>query len=346
MISGISYEMFKARGNTLVSSVIRHPDFPFFYICFCFLFGWCHENQKKVTQPRRVAVMSCSSRVAEELGVELGTAVGFQIRHHSKLSCETKIKFATDGILLREVEEDLLLRRYSAVIVDEAHERSIDTDLLLTLLSRSVAIRRDKGHAEGLPPLKVIIMSATLDVDGLFAGEKPLFSSYRMIDVAARQFPVTVHFSRKTADNYTEEAFKKVVRIHNRLPSGGVLVFMTGKKEVEDLCDRLRKSFGKANNAVVLPLYAMLPEKQQRKVFQPTKNARRKIVVATNVAETSITIPDIVYVVDSGRAKEKVFHRKGECSWIGQKKPRKHCWSMRNLRRKPLCMVFRTVELL
>mmetsp|Transcript_42798 Transcript_42798/g.167228 ORF Transcript_42798/g.167228 Transcript_42798/m.167228 type:complete len:1162 (-) Transcript_42798:1347-4832(-) len=258
-----------------------------------------------VTQPRRVAAMSCARRVSEELGVDLGDAVGYQVRHKAKTSEKTRIKFVTDGVLLREAQDDLLLRKYSAVIVDEAHERSINTDLLLTLLSRTVVLRREM---EDLPRLKVVVMSATLDVEGIFEGPTPLFKEHRHLDIEAKQFPVTMHFARKTVDNYVAEAFKKLCKIHRRLPPGGALVFMTGKDEVQLLCSRLEEELGDA--VVILPLYAMLAEKQQKKVFQDY-GERRKIVVATNVAETSITIPDITYVVDCGRVKQKISLGRG-----------------------------------
>ncbi|KAJ8907576.1 hypothetical protein NDN08_007687 [Rhodosorus marinus] len=258
-----------------------------------------------VTQPRRVAAMSCASRVSEELGVDLGDAVGYQVRHKAKTSEKTRIKFVTDGVLLREAQDDLLLRRYSAVIVDEAHERSINTDLLLTLLSRTVMLRRGR---EELPRLKVVVMSATLDGEGIFDGPAPLFKEHRHVEIEAKQFPVTMHFARKTVDDYVAEAFKKLCKIHRRLPQGGALVFMTGKDEVQLLCSQLEEELGDA--VVILPLYAMLAEKQQKKVFRDF-GERRKIVVATNVAETSITIPDITYVVDCGRVKQKISQGRG-----------------------------------
>mmetsp|Transcript_2956 Transcript_2956/g.9048 ORF Transcript_2956/g.9048 Transcript_2956/m.9048 type:complete len:788 (-) Transcript_2956:1182-3545(-) len=268
-----------------------------------------------VTQPRRVAVTSCASRVADELNVELGAEVGYQIRHTAKMSNKTKIRFVTDGIILREIEEDLLLRKCSAVIVDEAHERSINTDLLLTLLSKAVLLRRADPDVE---PLKVIVMSATLSLQGIFVGASRTFRDYRLVEIPSRQHPVTVHFSRHTARDYLAEAHSKVCKIHRRLPAGGVLVFVTGRAEVETLCKKLKESL---SDVSVLPLYAMLSEKQQHKVFVASKG--RKIVVSTNVAETSITIPDITYVVDSGRAKERTYDTNGllssfEVKWISK----------------------------
>ncbi|CAI5469818.1 unnamed protein product [Closterium sp. Yama58-4] len=337
-----------------------------------------------VTQPRRVAVLATAKRIADEMGVTVGREVGYQVRYDRHVAGGTAIKIMTDGILLREVQADLLLRQYSAVVLDEAHERSVNTDILVGLLSRIVPLRQklhDEAKAAGRPssappPLKLIIMSATLRISDftlntrLFpAGPPPVVS------VPARQFPVTVHFARRTElVDYVRAAEKKVSAIHRKLPPGGVLVFLTGQREVEDLCRKLRKKFpmkgegvemqqvgeeqaagaagvaetagpavagevtgaaeaagggagpgsgasplskgeqagpgGKGEQAgpggmYVLPLYAMLPAAQQLKVFGAVPEGCRLVVVATNVAETSITIPGIRYVVDTGRAKVK-----------------------------------------
>lgn len=287
-----------------------------------------------VTQPRRVAAVTCAKRVAFEMKTAVGKGVGYQIRHESKVGPEMKIKFATDGILLREAEDDILLRKYSAIIIDEVHERSLNTDLLLSFLSRTVVMRRSKETELGR--LKLIIMSATLDVQGVFAGEGALFSDPPVIKVPSRQFPVTTHFAKKTTENYVEESFKKVSKIHRRLPPGGVLVFLSGRQEVDSLCLKVKEEFGEEKIKIpdcdhppigirVLPFYALLPDHLQRRVFEDPGNGIRKVVVATNVAETSVTIPGIAYVVDSGRVKEKVFKGSGsglltsyEVRWVSQ----------------------------
>lgn len=176
--------------------------------------------------------------------------MGYQVRHDRHISSDTRIKFMTDGILLRELQEDFLLRKYSVLLVDEAHERSLNTDILLGMLSRVLPLRRrlfESGQCpNGLPvyPLKLVIMSATLRVAD-FTENKRLFPSPPpVIHVSARQFPVTVHFSRRTElDDYIGAAFRKVSRIHRELPPGGILVFLTGQREVEQLCKRLRNSF-------------------------------------------------------------------------------------------------------
>ncbi|KAG2499784.1 hypothetical protein HYH03_002081 [Edaphochlamys debaryana] len=420
-----------------------------------------------ITQPRRVAAVATAQRVAAELGCQVGEAVGYQVRYDKAAGGRTSLKFMTDGILLRELQADFSLSAYSAIIVDEAHERALNTDLLLGMLSRIVPLRRRlwrerqeaaaRGEAPPGPPvypLKLIIMSATLRTAD-FTGNTRLFPSPPpVISVPARQYPVTVHFSRRTEmRDYVAAAFRKVVRIHSELPPGGVLVFLTGQREVEQLCRRLRSHFsardrraataaagggrardgpcqpdaadgadggaeageaepeegafeefggggggdraevagdaaerrrggrgeeeeqalddygelngddeegdedeeevhvmggdqftpeeiaeaerrfeeayGKQMGAAgaatagaagagskegagqgpifVLPLYAMLPQAQQARVFQPPPPGHRLIVVATNVAETSLTIPGIRYVVDAGRSKQKLL---------------------------------------
>lgn len=424
-----------------------------------------------VTEPRRVAAVSTAQRVAVELNQRSPSLdeteakqknrkkrdasdqrtehVSFQIRYDSTCHPDTRIKFMTDGILLREIQNDFLLSRYSSIIVDEAHERTMNTDVLLGLLCRIVPLRRQvyeeeqrKGnipddHRQAKSPLKVIIMSATLRVAD-FTSNRRMFphGPPPVISIGSRQYPVTVHFNKKTpVTGYVQEAFKKVVKIHTTLPSGGVLVFLTGQQEVEYLCHKLRSYFedrlrrlkrGEAppsdsllgddadlavggdeeaqdhlpeeerafevlrsaddelkneeptfavgddsgseseedaviqlaesmmNEAddssktraeiksqkradkqaakaaaaeematLVLPLYSMLPPQQQMKVFDAVPPNTRLIVVATNIAETSLTIPGISYVVDSGRVKNKVYDKASGMSrykveWIAQ----------------------------
>ncbi|KAJ8444006.1 hypothetical protein Cgig2_020852 [Carnegiea gigantea] len=447
-----------------------------------------------VTQPRRVAVLSTAKRVAYELGLRLGKEVGFQVRHDKKIGENASIKFMTDGILLREVQSDFLLKRYSVLILDEAHERSLNTDILIGMLSRvikqRVAIYEDQCQRmlggelirpeDRIYPLKLILMSATLQIEDFTSGTR-IFDRCRLpIEISARQFPVTRHFSKKTElVDYIGEAYRKVLKIHKRLPPGGILVFVTGQREVEYLCRKLRnasKLFGtksskvssenKANEGAVvdqidgcnmmeinealdmhttekqadqfscydeyhdesdnddsyssrssasdsksdtesddedlaeqetskldgdtvefsgenvkpdalkaafealtgntasrsvgirreispslnsspnishlsppkeiredkglvygslhvLPLYAMLPAAAQLRVFEETKEGERLVVVATNVAETSLTIPGIKYVVDTGREKVKKYNSSNgmesyEIQWISK----------------------------
>jgi ATP-dependent RNA helicase DHX37/DHR1 len=337
-----------------------------------------HPGLIGITQPRRVAAVSTAKRVAHELG-DHGKLVGYHIRYDSTADDKkTKIKFMTDGILLKEIQSDFLLLKYSVILVDEAHERNLNTDVLIGLLSRIVLLREKKSHAS----LKVVIMSATLRVSD-FTENKNLFSHFTppVIEIGARQFPVTIHFNRVTPiSNYIDAAYKKICKIHSRLPSGGILVFLTGKQEIEHLCRKLRKGLKQNDSKVldtdqkdaienneeageesgvlsdsddenaeeeidvakipavdeksdefteveedfllesmssvvpkvrVLPLYGLLSTELQMKVFDESVDPKmeRLIVVATNVAETSITIPGIKYVVDCGREKTKVYDR-------------------------------------
>ncbi|KAK4492608.1 hypothetical protein RD792_003426 [Penstemon davidsonii] len=462
-----------------------------------------------VTQPRRVAVLATAKRVAFELGLRLGKEVGFQVRHDRRVGENCSIKFMTDGILLREVQSDFLLKRYSVIILDEAHERSLNTDILIGMLSRVIQERRlnrislifhfyikkfvftfflnlhpfcqreyeeqQKRILSGetiepdkkMYPLKIVLMSATLRVEDFVSGKRIFRNPPPVIEVPTRQYPVTVHFSKRTEIiDYVGQAFKKVLSIHKKLPPGGILVFVTGQREVEYLCQRLRRASRqivedavKINEPVpiseekseeendmkeiaeafefqrnsghditerfnsymeeehvvlsedesdvsydseeesdlefdnddgnesklgvegslaslkaafeaisgktgpdpdmkaqdvtqtpeqgpnqsgsvtkqsmekekgfvvgpmrVMPLYAMLPASAQLRVFEDIKDNERLVVVATNVAETSLTIPGIKYVVDTGREKVKNYNSSSgmetyEIQWISK----------------------------
>ncbi|KDQ62426.1 hypothetical protein JAAARDRAFT_30334 [Jaapia argillacea MUCL 33604] len=357
-----------------------------------------------ITQPRRVAAVSMASRVSFELSSSPSPSsssphsthphVAYQIRYDaSTVSPSTRIKFMTDGVLLRELANDFLLQRYSVVIVDEAHERSLNTDVLIGVLSRVGKLREEmwREGKDGIKPLRLIIMSATLRVSD-FAENKALFSTPSpIINVPARQHPVTVHFNRRTPADYVTETIRKASKIHARLPPGGVLIFLTGQNEINGVCKKLEAKFGRRaieerkkrrsfvsmrgrdeadeENRVLLrpsqadvepedielgateqelaadvdgdlvdvdeealdsddernddelgiitdesevpmhvvPLYSLLPSDKQMKVFEPPPPDSRLVVVATNVAETSLTIPGIRYVIDCGRAKERRF---------------------------------------
>ncbi|XP_021722281.1 ATP-dependent RNA helicase DEAH13-like [Chenopodium quinoa] len=446
-----------------------------------------------VTQPRRVAVLSTARRVAYELGLTFGKEVGFQVKHEKWYGDNCSIKYMTDGILLRELQMgDFLLKRYSVIILDEAHERSLNTDILIGMLSRVVKQRQeiyemqqkvlDGGKnvetKDRVFPLKLILMSATMRVEDFTSGGRIFPKSTPVIHVSGREFTVTTHFSKKTElTDYIGEAYRKVFKIHKRgLASGGILVFVTGQREVEDLCRMLRqasKQFETRRNVVntetktttmdrmgqidgctlkeideafnfdassveqqtdrfscyderhdesdnsntysscssgsdsesgfesdenledqktselddsivdftdvnldslkasfealadqsvktssnktelnvttqdvcsnqafssikkkgkkkgpvgplhVLPLYAMLPAASQLRVFEKVKEGERLVVVATNVAETSLTIPGIRYVIDTGREKVKEYNPLNEMEsykiqWISQ----------------------------
>jgi ATP-dependent RNA helicase DHX37/DHR1 len=321
-----------------------------------------------ITEPRRVAALSMAKRVALELNLagpeEENSVIAHQVRYDSAVSKATRMKFMTDGILLREIQSDFLLNKYSAIIIDEAHERSLNTDILLGLLSRIVPLRRkifnenkkqgtentNKDSASVESPLKLIIMSATLRVSDFTENALMFPKAPPVISIGSRQYPVTIHFNKTTPmTDYVGAAYTKVCKIHQQLPSGGVLVFLTGQQEVEQLCRMLRKRYGNLagkkkikllekdgsdneddenkneddNEAEeveteegvhVLPLYSLLPPKQQMLVFDQVPEGKRLIVVATNVAETSITIPGIKYVVDAGRVKQKHFDKRSGVS--------------------------------
>ncbi|KAJ4969028.1 hypothetical protein NE237_015729 [Protea cynaroides] len=452
-----------------------------------------------VTQPRRVAVLATAKRVAFELGLHLGKEVGFQVRHDKRIGDNCSIKFMTDGILLREVQSDFLLRKYTVIVLDEAHERSLNTDILIGMLSRIVQTRQRLYEEQqekvrsgvSISPenlvsqLKLVLMSATLRVEDFVSGSKLFSENPPVIEVPTRQFPVTIHFSKRTEIvDYIGQAYKKVLSIHKRLPPGGILVFVTGQREVEYLCRKLRKtsreltekiskekeseatavldvdpidqginmkdiseafevhgssdhqrtdrlssfdedrdvldeeefdfdddsgtesdlefggdsegslkyenpetdgkhfnvlgepgslaslkaafealasnnmpcpiSEGKPDSPInpgsegclnqstsvskkqcdmtdgpcssamcVLPLYAMLPAVAQLRVFEKVSEGKRLVVVATNVAETSLTIPGIKYVVDTGREKVKNYNSSNgmetyEIQWISK----------------------------
>ncbi|KAG8713137.1 putative ATP-dependent RNA helicase DHR1 [Ceratobasidium sp. 394] len=348
-----------------------------------------------ITQPRRVAAVATASRVSYELGLP-APIVAHQVRYARTTSPQTRIKFMTDGVLLRELAGDLMLGRYSVVIVDEAHERGVNTDVLIGVLSRVVKLREKlwREGKEGVKPLRLIVMSATLRLTD-FAQNPTLFPTLPpVINITARQHPVTIHFDRRTRGDYIHAAETKVAKIHARLPPGGVLVFMTGQREIVELCKRLGRRFGKgrvekekekvegmgAGEGVVeseevelgdrrddvregddgelednadeealdtddeeeaenkelqidtersdvpmhiVPLYSLLPSDKQMKVFEPPPDGARLVVIATNVAETSLTIPGIRYVVDTGRAKERRFDpasglQSFDISWISK----------------------------
>ncbi|NWR70549.1 DHX37 helicase, partial [Centropus unirufus] len=369
---------------------------------FLYEAGYASSGAIGITEPRRVAAVSMSQRVAKEMNLS-HRVVSYQIRYEGNVTDETQIKFMTDGVLLKEIQTDFLLSKYKVIIIDEAHERSMYTDILIGLLSRIVPLRQKKGL-----PLKLIVMSATLRVED-FTSNSRLFSvTPPVVQVDARQFPVTIHFNKKTPlDDYSGECFRKVCKIHRMLPSGGILVFLTGQAEVHSLCRRLRKAFPfKKNNSAggdddkeesveemrkfkksrkqkkvmtlpkidldnysvvpvdegdedrdaesdddvagsdsdldlgdggseedekpdsslplyVLPLYSLLAPEKQAKVFRAPPPGTRMCVVATNVAETSLTIPGIKYVVDCGKVKKRFYDKitgvsSFRVTWISQ----------------------------
>jgi len=250
------------------------------------------------TQPRRVAAVSVAKRVADEMGVALGQEVGYAIRFEDATSDKTVIKYMTDGMLLRESLNEPDLDRFSAIIVDEAHERSLHTDVLFGILRGVVARRRD---------LKLIVTSATLDADrfAAFFGGVPVFN------IPGRTFPVELMFARAPNDDYVEAAVKQALVIHLSMPPGDILVFMTGQEDIEVTCDVVAERLAQVENApplLILPIYSQLPSEAQARIFEAAPPGTRKLIVATNIAETSLTVDGILYVVDCGFCKMKVFN--------------------------------------
>ncbi|KAK9352125.1 P-loop containing nucleoside triphosphate hydrolase protein [Lipomyces doorenjongii] len=260
------------------------------------------------TQPRRVAAMSVAKRVADELDVNLGEEVGYSIRFEDNTSNRTILKYMTDGMLLREAMNDHNLDRYSCIILDEAHERTLATDILMGLL-KEIALRRKE--------LKIIIMSATLDAQKF----QKYFHDAPLLAVPGRTHPVEIYYTPEYQRDYLEAAIQTVLQIHATEPSGDILLFLTGEEEIEDACRKISLEADEliretdCGELKVYPLYGSLPPQQQQKIFDPAPGPRvkngppgRKIVVSTNIAETSLTIDGIVYVIDPGFSKQKVYN--------------------------------------
>lgn len=359
-----------------------------------------------ITQPRRVAAVFVAKRVAQELGPNHGSKVAHQIQFESTVSQDTEIKFMTEGILLRELYADFSLLKYEIIILDEAHERSMNTDILIGMLSRVVRVRNDPQNPLD-KPLRVIIMSATLRISD-FTDNKALFQiPPPIISIPASEAPVTIHFSRRTElSSYVQEAANKAAKIHEKLPPGDILVFLTGQQEIYQCMELLKEKLQKVlltngsrqdanmtdiksdgtssssrqdpvlakttrNNDApddsddsneglsmeqdddyasdsgsdvsdieeteeekarsrelkkqmyveILPLYSSLKAEEQNKISHPPVAQCRRIILATNVAETSLTIPGIRYVVDSGRAKVRRYNgsiESFEIDWISK----------------------------
>jgi ATP-dependent RNA helicase DHX8/PRP22 len=270
-----------------------------------------------------VAAVSVARRVAEETGTVLGDLVGYAIRFEDVSSNSTRVKFLTDGMLLREATADANLERYGVVMIDEAHERTLQTDFLLGVLKKTQERRRLSKK-----PLKLVIMSATLEADSFskFFGNAPVVYS------RGRKFPVETFYTEEPEDDYLDAALCAVCQINETEPEGDVLVFLTGQEEIESLGRLLRARAGKqkpglrVNELVterklsetekersvpalhVALLFAAMPPEEQMRAFEPAPPGARKVVLATNIAETSLTINGIRYVVDTGLTKRRVYH--------------------------------------
>lgn len=259
------------------------------------------KNGLKVgcTQPRRVAAMSVAARVAEEMGVKVGNEVGYSIRFEDATSDKTVLKYMTDGMLLREFLTEPDLGAYSALMIDEAHERTLHTDILFGLV---------KDIARFRPELKLLISSATMDAQK-FA---KYFDDARIFNIPGRRYPVDIHYTPQPEANYLAAAVTTIFQIHITQGKGDILVFLTGQEEIEaaeqNLQETARKLGSKVPEMVICPIYASLPSELQSKIFEPTPPGARKVVLATNIAETSLTIDGIVYVIDPGFVKENVYN--------------------------------------
>uniref|UniRef100_A0A8D8X4B0 RNA helicase n=2 Tax=Cacopsylla melanoneura TaxID=428564 RepID=A0A8D8X4B0_9HEMI len=262
--------------------------------------GFCDEKMKiGCTQPRRVAAMSVSARVAEEMGVKLGCEVGYAIRFEDCTSERTVIKYMTDGTLHREFLSEPDLASYSVMIIDEAHERTLHTDILFGLVKDIVRFRSD---------LKLLISSATLDAQKFseFFDDAPVFR------IPGRRFPVDIYYTKAPEADYIDACVVSILQIHATQPLGDILVFLTGQEEIETcneiLQDRVRRLGSKIKELIILPVYSNLPTDMQTKIFLPTPPNARKVVLATNIAETSLTIDNIIYVIDPGFCKQNNFN--------------------------------------
>lgn len=296
-----------------------------------------------ILQPRRVAATSLASRVAQEVGTPLGSSspaslVGYSVRFDSNVSPSTRVKFLTDGMMVQELARDPWLREYSCVVVDEVHERGVNVDLMLGFLKRLMEGKSDKDGRGGVA-LKVVVMSATADMEGIerfFGGSQkdegpngrcstPQAISLATCHIRGRQYPVTIHYSPTPVTNLLDACLDRITHIHQHSPlPGDILVFLSGQEMIENLeslCLTYASTLGQRDKAAkkteqsqrlprleVLPLYAALPTAAQQRIFStPKDNFMRRVILATNIAETSITVPRIRHVIDTGKQKSRYF---------------------------------------
>lgn len=280
--------------------------------------GWAEGGRViACTQPRRLAVQSVSKRVADEMGVNLGDEVGYTIRFEDHTtSGVTSVKFLTDGVLIREMMEDPLLTKYSVIMVDEAHERSISTDILLGLLKK---IQRRR------PELRLIISSATIEAKAMFnffntskKRQAPEGSAQgpnlepAILSVEGRGFSVKIHYVEEPVSDYIRSVVSTILLINEREPPGDVLVFLTGQDDIETaiklLAEEAHSNQKNSSGLLPLPLYSGLSRTEQELIFTPTPRGKRKVILSTNIAETSLTLEGVVYVIDSGFSKQKFYN--------------------------------------
>ncbi|KAJ6853368.1 pre-mRNA-splicing factor ATP-dependent RNA helicase DEAH10 [Iris pallida] len=308
---------------------------------FLFNAGYCADGKViGITQPRRVAAVTVAKRVAEECNVNLGQKVGYSIRFEDETSSTTRIKYMTDGLLVREALLDPFLSRYSIIIVDEAHERTVHTDVLLGLLknvqhARSQSMLKQQSfdrlngknpvisdkevknqgisglkacqHAK-CAPLKLVIMSASLDARGF----SEYFGGAKAVHIQGRQYPVDILYTYHPEPDYLDATLITIFQIHLEGGPGDILAFLTGQEEIESVerlvHERARQLPEGSQKVLVVPIYSALPSEQQMNVFKPAPPRHRKVILATNIAETSLTIPGIKYVIDPGLVKARSYN--------------------------------------
>ena len=254
----------------------------------CLELGFGNLGMIGHTQPRRIAARSVAARIAEELETELGGLVGYKVRFNDQISDDTQIKLMTDGILLAEIQNDRFLNQYSCLIIDEAHERSLNNDFILGYLKQLLPRRRD---------LKLIITSATIDVERF----SKHFNNAPIIEVSGRTYPVEVRY-RPVVEEDDQDQLQSILNAVDELQAegrGDILIFMNGEREIRDTAEALQKQ--NLKHTEILPLFARLSAQEQNKIFHPS--GLNRIVLATNVAETSLTVPGIKYVIDPGTAR-------------------------------------------
>lgn len=254
----------------------------------CLELGFGNLGMIGHTQPRRIAARSVAARIAEELETELGGLVGYKVRFNDQISDDTQIKLMTDGILLAEIQSDRFLNQYSCLIIDEAHERSLNNDFILGYLKQLLPRRRD---------LKLIITSATIDVERF----SKHFNNAPIIEVSGRTYPVEVRY-RPVVEEDDQDQLQGILNAVDELQAedrGDILIFMNGEREIRDTAEALQKQ--NLKHTEILPLFARLSAQEQNKIFHPS--GLNRIVLATNVAETSLTVPGIKYVIDPGTAR-------------------------------------------
>ncbi|XP_039991780.1 ATP-dependent RNA helicase DHX8-like isoform X2 [Xiphias gladius] len=263
--------------------------------------GYTSRGKIGCTQPRRVAAMSVAKRVSEEYGCRLGQEVGYTIRFEDCTSTETVIKYMTHGMLQRECLVDPDMSQYSLVMLDEAHERTIHTDVLFGLLKKTIQKRKD---------MKLIVSSATLDAVKFsqYFFEAPIFT------IPGRTFPVEILYTKEPETDYLDASLITVMQMHLTEPPGDILVFLTGQEEIDTACEILyerMKTLGPGvPELIILPVYSALPSEMQTRIFDPAPPGSRKVIIATNIAETSLTIDGVYYVVDPGFVKQIVYNSK------------------------------------